>query len=336
VIEENRQAVLLLTSRFSSKKGVFEPLTPTEYGRFALWLHENNYQPEALLRHFDEITEKWIDPKNKITAERLQYLLDRGLAMSLALEKWQSAGIWTLMRFDTDYPKQLKKHFGQNSPAILYGVGNKSLVSKGGLSIIGSRHIDEGDCGYTEKIAKQAVLEGLNVVSGGAKGVDETAMLAALEIDGTALGILSNDLFRAALSGKWRKHIRQHNLALISPYYPEAGFNTGNAMGRNKYIYCLSSYALAVRSEEGKGGTWSGAKENLKKEWIPLFVKSPSDATGNKALLEMGAQSLDLPSEKIQNNPEAEWLIKKLKSLKTDLNNSAKEPKIIIEQLELF
>ena len=36
MIEENRQAVLLLTSRFSSKKGVFEPLTPTEYGRFAL------------------------------------------------------------------------------------------------------------------------------------------------------------------------------------------------------------------------------------------------------------------------------------------------------------
>ncbi len=336
MIEENRQAVLLLTSRFSSKKGVFDPLTPTEYGRFALWLHENNYQPGTLLSQSDEIAEKWLDPKNKITTERLQYLLGRGLAMSLALEKWQSAGIWTLMRFDAGYPKQLKKHFGQNAPAVLYGVGDKSLVSKGGLSIIGSRHVDEDDREYTEKIAKQAALEGFNVVSGGAKGVDETAMLAALEIDGTALGIMSNDLFRAALSGKWRKHIRQNNLALISPYYPEAGFNTGNAMGRNKYIYCLSDYALAVRSEEGKGGTWSGAKENLKKEWIPLFVKSPSDATGNKALLEMGAQSLNLPYEEIQNNPQAEWLIEKLKALKTDSNVSDTEPKIINEQMELF
>ena len=50
----------------------------------------------------------------------------------------------------------------------------------------------------------------------------------------------------------------------------------------------------------------------------------------------MGAQSLNLPSEEIQNNPQAEWLIEKLKALKTDSNNTTTEPKIITEQMELF
>ena len=63
-------------------------------------------------------------------------------------------------------------------------------------------------------------------------------------------------------------------------------------MARNKYIYCLADYGLVVRSDEGKGGTWSGAIDNLKKQWVPLFVKSESDASGNAALIAQGASAL--------------------------------------------
>ena len=38
-----------------------------------------------------------------------------------------------------------------------------------------------------------------------------------------------------------------NNLVLISPFYPDAGFNVGNAMQRNKYIYCLSDAAMVDR-----------------------------------------------------------------------------------------
>ena len=103
------------------------------------------------------------------------------------------------------------------------------------------------------------------MVSGGAKGVDEAAMLAALEVDGTALGILANGLLPMALSSKWRPHLRKNELCLVSPHYPEAPFHVGNAMGRNKYIYCLADYGLVVRSEKGEGGTWAGATEAIKK-----------------------------------------------------------------------
>ena len=109
--DENAQVLLLLTTYFSQhKKGDPRPLTPTEYGRLAAWLHEAEFEPKDLLRDMESVLERWIDPKDKITAERLEFLLGRGLAMSLALEKWNSAGIWILTRSSAEYPRALKQH----------------------------------------------------------------------------------------------------------------------------------------------------------------------------------------------------------------------------------
>lgn len=319
-MDENKQAILMLSTYFSPpKKGDPTSLTPLEYGRFALWLRENKYQPKDLFSQFDEILNKWKDKKNKITKERLNFLIGRGMAMGMALEKWHSAGIWIITRSDIEYPKRLKMHLGDSAPAVLFGMGNKKLLNVGGLSMVGSRNIDASDQEFTQCIAKQAAMEGLNIVSGGARGVDETAMLASLEVDGTAIGILANDLLKVTLSSKWRRHLRENQLVLVSTYYPEASFNISNAMGRNKYIYCLSDHALIVRSDEGKGGTWAGANENLKKNWIPIFVKEPSNAEGNIALKKMGARSLrKVDTQECRNK---EWLLERL----TNRNSSNEE-----------
>jgi predicted Rossmann fold nucleotide-binding protein DprA/Smf involved in DNA uptake len=312
-MDENKQAILLLAAQFSAPgKGAPTPLTALEYGRFAARIKQVGFQPRDLFHQFDEVLAKWQDPKKKVTAQRLQYLLGRGMAMGMAIEKWQSAGIWILTRADNEYPRRLKKHLGEAAPALLFGVGEKALLSAGGLAMVGSRKIGASETEFTRQVAKQAALEGMNLVSGGARGVDETAMVASLEIEGTAVGVLANDLFKSAVSGKWRKYLKNSQLALISPFYPEARFHVGTAMGRNKYIYCLSDYALVVRSEKDTGGTWAGATENLKEKngWAPLFVASPSNADGNVALKEMGARPLVVPES---GNIEAEnWLSQQL------------------------
>jgi predicted Rossmann fold nucleotide-binding protein DprA/Smf involved in DNA uptake len=169
IMDENKQAILMLTTYFSPpKKGEPTSLTPLEYGRFALWLRENTYQPKDLFSQFDGILNKWKDKKNKITKERLSFLIGRGMAMGMALEKWHSAGIWVITRSDTEYPKRLKTHLGDSAPAVLFGIGNKRLLNEGGLSMVGSRNIDGSDQEFTQCIAKQAAMEGLNIVSGGA------------------------------------------------------------------------------------------------------------------------------------------------------------------------
>lgn len=292
---ENTQAVLLLSTFFSKpKKDEARPLTAIEYGRFARWLHEFNYTPSSLLHQFDEIVSKWKDPKGKITADRLTEILGRKAAMGLALEKWQRVGIWVITRQDSEYPQLLKKQLRHVSPPVFFGVGNKSLLQKGGLAVIGSRGIDDVDEQFTQAIGQQAALENINIVSGAARGVDETAMLASLQAGGTAIGIMADSLLKAATASKWRKHLQNEQLVLISSFYPEAGFNVGNAMARNKYIYTAANHALVVRADEGKGGTWAGAKENNENLWVPLFVKQQSAASGNIVLLNKGAHPLKL------------------------------------------
>ena len=55
--------------------------------------------------------------------------------------------------------------------------------------------------------------------------------------------------------------------------------------GGTGYIYCLSDKALVVHSGI-KGGTWEGAIENIKRQWVPIWVRQDSDGSlGNAALL---------------------------------------------------
>lgn len=282
------QATLLLTSYFSKPaKGVAKPLTPTEWGRFAQWLYEANHAPGDLLSYAAPwVLGKWSD--EKIPRDRLEALLQRGSSMALALEKWQRSGLWIITRSDPAYPKRLKKRLKHAAPPVLYGCGNMELLNAGGLAVVGSRKAGEEDLIYAHGLGAKATQSAMGVVSGGARGIDEAAMQGAVQEGGPVIGILSEGLLKAATSRKWRQGLMSGGLVLVSPYYPEASFNAGNAMGRNKYIYCLSDAAVVVHSGSS-GGTKAGAEENLKKGWVPLWVKPTQDKeAGNQALVDAG------------------------------------------------
>jgi predicted Rossmann fold nucleotide-binding protein DprA/Smf involved in DNA uptake len=307
MLTQNTKAILLLTSFFNSNEvKEYKPLTVNEYGYFACWLNQNGYQPVDLLDEtkFNDIWSNWEQPfkhekaKSKVnfsrldntianlTRDRVKNLLKRGTSLSLALEKWQRAGIWILDRQNALYPKNLKKHLKHQSPAILFGVGNLELLSKESVGFVGSRNCDFLDEEATSKYVEKINKLNYQVVSGGAKGVDTCAMLASLSKGNTAVGVLADNLYKSSANNHWRQYLKSNKLLLLSPFFPEARFSTANAMARNKLIYLLSIATIVISSDE-KGGTWEGAKENLKKNWVPLLVsrhKKPIQA-GNKALL---------------------------------------------------
>jgi predicted Rossmann fold nucleotide-binding protein DprA/Smf involved in DNA uptake len=227
-----------------------------------------------------------------VATDRVMALLGRGFMLSMAIEAWQSAGIWVASRGEANYPERLHR-LKQNAPPLIYGCGDPSLLAKGGLAIVGSRDVDAAGEEFTRKIAEKAAREGLQIVSGGARGVDQFAMLAALDSGGTAVGVLADSLLRSATSGKAREGIQDARLTLISPFDPEAGFNVGNAMQRNKYIYALADFGLVISSGYNEGGTWSGAIEQLEKlRLIPIFVRDGDVPEGNHQLLRRGAAAL--------------------------------------------
>ena len=56
-------------------------------------------------------------------------------------------------------------------------------------------------------------------------------------------------------------------------------------MERNKYIYCLADAAVVACSKPRQGGTWNGAIEALRAEWVPVWLRS--DRTGNSGNAEL-------------------------------------------------
>jgi len=297
-LSANAQAILLLTAPLITGRGESskELLTLSEYGKLARFLYENKYQPADLVAVGE--TELFLELGRIVNSDRLKRLVGRGFLLSQAIERWQARAIWVVSRADEGYPTRLKERLKEMAPPVLYGCGDSSILDGGGLAVVGSRHADAEVLESASRVGELAARARSNIISGGARGIDQAAMSGVLDGGGKATGVLADGLERAALNRDHRNYLREGQLVLVSPYDPQAGFNVGNAMQRNKVIYALADAALVVQSDYGKGGTWAGATEQLDKlRLVPVYTlsKSQSDAAF-ESLSKKGALSWPNPT----------------------------------------
>jgi predicted Rossmann fold nucleotide-binding protein DprA/Smf involved in DNA uptake len=298
LLSSDTEVVLLLCGRFGGERQeAYAPLSPREYGDLAKWLNGRGLRPSDLMgegasEHLASVHDA------KLERRRIEFLLGRGTAMALAMERWSRGGLWVVSRGDPAFPKRMRQRLKHGAPPLLYGAGDKSILETGGLAIVGSRDASESAREFARDIASRCAHEGMTVVSGGARGVDLAAMQGATEADGCCIGVLAADLLKSSTNRQNRIGLMSGRLVLVSPFHPEAGFNAGNAMGRNRHIYVLSDQALVVDSALGSGGTWQGAIENLQHRWVPTFVRVPGDGAGNSALIDKGGIPITIDDAK--------------------------------------
>ena len=296
-LSPNTQAILLLTAPLLVGKGKSpaRPLTTPEYGQLARSLRAAGCEPADLLTP----GERKILPEAApgFDSARVSQLLERGFLLSLAVERWQERGIWVISRADPSYPRRYKKRLGNAAPPALYGCGDAALLNSGGLAVVGSRAAGEASMEYADRVGRLAASAQCAVISGGARGVDQAAMRGALSEWGAAIGVLGDRLGKAALDRGNRDALMDGRLVLISPYDPEAGFNVGNLMQRNKLVYALADVGLVIESDYRKGGTWEGAVEQLDKlRLVPIYTRSQGEVgRGLKALQRKGAMEWPNP-----------------------------------------
>jgi DNA processing protein len=288
----NTQAILLLTAPLIAGRSDAsrDLLSLGDYNRVARTLRGKQKQPADLLGpEAGELIELC---GQLFGRSRLEALLGRGFLLSHAVERWNARAIWILSRADGAYPKKIKARLKEDAPPVLYGCGEIGLLETGGLAVVGSRQVDETLTNYTQQVGRLAAKSGRTVVSGGAKGIDRAAMQGGLEAGGAVVGVMADSLERSVLSHDNREALMNGRLVLISPYDPSAGFNVGHAMQRNKLIYALADAALVVTADFQKGGTWTGAIEQLERlHYVPLFARNGANTgKGNLALLEQGAR----------------------------------------------
>ena len=284
-------AIILLCSSIGTDRdsGTIRPLGPRTWAKLSERLVRQSFRgPRDLIGLTADEIDRSLDIGGD-DAARYTRLLARGGQLAFELDRLRSRGIWVVTIADDAYPARLVERLGLDAPPVLFGSGDASVLDRGGIAIVGSRDADAAAVEFTERLAGAAALGGTPVVSGGARGIDVTAMRAAFAANGSVVGVLSEGVERRLREGNTRAAVASGHAVLVSPYHPGAAFSAAAAMGRNKIIYGLSDVAVVVSSAAGSGGTWTGALEAMEGDWVPVLVRNgPGVPDGNRALIGKG------------------------------------------------
>jgi len=139
----------------------------------------------------------------------------------------------------------------KNKPQNIFYTGNKELLKKRKISIVGSRRALSYTKEITTKIATQFKKLDFVVVSGGAMGVDAIAHSAAFP---NTICILANslDFFYPAVNQKLLSKIYTQALA-ISEYEKDFKARKYTFVQRNRLVVALGEFLIVTQADENSG-----------------------------------------------------------------------------------
>ena len=206
-----------------------------------------------------------------------------------------SEGVEIIHRDHPCYPGRMKTLFLEQAPSILFAQGNLSLLDCPGVSIVGSREVDERGLELTLQSAQTAAQTGFNVVSGYARGVDSAAHLGALKSGGTTTMVLAYGLDYFRPRSILAEYPWENDSLRISQFHPRDPWKNSHGMIRNKVVAAFSKAVIVITAGK-KSGTLNTGNAALK-TGIPLLVMSPGlfrqTPAGNVDLIEKGAVEID-------------------------------------------
>lgn len=226
-------------------------------------------------------------------AERIARLLDAAAGLAFQMDELQQGGIRLVTSVDPDYPARLSERLGTAAPPILYAAGDIGLAHQRLLGVVGLPDVSPAGAEAATGAAREAAQHDTGVVTGGAEGLDQVTMRAALGAGTTVVGVLADPLLRGTSDPEVRRAISSGRMCLCTPYKPTARFTAANAVGRNKIIYALSAATLVVAAETGRGATWAGAVEALRQRTAPVLAwRGMGTTEGDELLVGRGARPI--------------------------------------------
>jgi predicted Rossmann fold nucleotide-binding protein DprA/Smf involved in DNA uptake len=240
-------------------------------------------------------------------AVRIRTLLDASTALMFEQERLLEGGVTLISALDERFPATLRQRLGSACPPFLLVAGAAEVFGRGAgssLGVVGSRDAAPEALDVAADAARMAAGRGWSVVSGLARGVDQAAMAAALDVGGKAVGVPADGILQASRNAEVRRGVHSGQLCLASPFAPSAPFRAGSALGRNKIIYALSQIAFVVSADNGSGGTWAGASEAIERGYAHVAAWSGAGSKpGNATLVSRGASPVAAASALFDLDP---------------------------------
>lgn len=210
-------------------------------------------------------------------SKTLQYVNDNGI------------GIVTLA--DSDYPERLKHiHL---PPPVLFVTGDLQPWDCNAIALVGTRNASAYGISSAAFLSRELAERGLTIVSGLARGIDQTSHEAAVAIGGRTIAIIG--------SGHGKLYPRENeklaaritqNGAVISEFAPLTPPNRGNFPRRNRIISGLSLGVLVVEAPQKSGALITARyalEQNREVFAVPGRINT-SKSAGCNQLIQAGAR----------------------------------------------
>lgn len=188
-----------------------------------------------------------------------KFILNQALQDMYIIEKLH---ISTVLYTDKEYPALLQEI--SDPPFLLFYRGNISILSRSSVSVVGTRRMTAEAARNCVEFCKNACLDGINVISGLAFGIDRKAHEGALQavcevsdinMTGKTAAILPGAIDNIIPEGnrKLALKILESGGCLISEYPPGEGALPYRFVQRNRIIAGLSPATVVIQAPPGSG-----------------------------------------------------------------------------------
>ena len=233
---------------------------------------------EALLQDGDPTT--WLHRKPRHRNWRLtpQTLYDEATRV---VRRMHETGIW--VQPGIEVPGFIQ---APSPPLVVYGWGNRDLLNNRSLGVVGTREPSAMAVARTEKWVSAWVHDGLQIASGGARGIDSVAHRAALRTGGTTVAVLGQNLGPGLnpIRQSWEDPKVSRRFCVLTEYTPWRPSFKGTFVARNRLVAAIGSSVVLMEGRQNSGAihTLKYAKKMGKTAFV--VPTSPENRGGDAAL----------------------------------------------------
>ena len=196
-----------------------------------------------------------------------------------------------IARTDPGYPPLLREI--PDPPLVLHCRGDRSLLARGAVAIVGSRRATPYAINVAAHLTKPLAEAGLVIVSGLARGVDAAAHAAALDAGGATIAVLGTgiDLVYPRSNARLFDRIAERGL-IVSEFPPGTAPLAMNFPMRNRVISGLTAGTVVVEATSRSGSLITArmaAEQGREVFAVPGSIFSPA-SEGTHRLIQYGAK----------------------------------------------
>lgn len=193
-----------------------------------------------------------------------------------------------------DYPAQLKEIY--DPPAVLYINGElPDMESTLSIGVVGTREATLSGKKLAYSISFDLARAGVNIISGGALGIDSSSHKGALNAKGKTICVLGCGLnYNYLMSNADLRARISESGAVISEYPPNMPPYKNSFPKRNRIISALSQGILVIEAGERSGALITANTAISQNRDIFAVPGDPSNpvAAGTNSLIKQGARAV--------------------------------------------